>query len=163
MGIPLLTSGEACSGPGPGRKQWEQRRHSHSHPEGRSFLKSATPGAPWMPSPHSGGHAAVQIMDLAAPRYNAGRWALGADGPKQDNGRGKAEGEPRERTQEEQEEWEGVAFPYNRGRQQWKDLRDQLAKSFTVFKKTNFMQKHQYIGAVLVEATLVGFPTIYSP
>lgn len=94
MGIPLLTSGEACSGPGPGRKQWEQRRHSHSHPEGRSFLKSATPGAPWMPSPHSGGHAAVQIMDLAVPQYNAGRWALGADGPKQDNGRGKAEGSP---------------------------------------------------------------------
>lgn len=49
--------------------------------------------------------------NVAAPRYNAGRWAPGADGPDQDNGRGKAEGEPRERAQEEQEEWERVASP----------------------------------------------------
>lgn len=55
-------------------------------------------------------------------------------------------------------------FPYNRSRPLWRDLRDQQAKSFTVFFfLKNFMQKRQYIGAVLAEASPVGFPTIYSP
>lgn len=78
MGIPLLTSREACSGPGPGRKQEEQRRHSHSCSEGRRFLKPATPGAPRMPSPHVGGHAAVWITQHG--RASVQRWTLGSWG-----------------------------------------------------------------------------------
>lgn len=137
MGIPLLTSGEACSGPGPGRKQWEQRWHSHSRPEERRFLKSATQACRGCPARIWAAMLRSRSRNVAAPRYNAGRWALGADGPIRTMEEGKQKGSPGRGPRRSRKNGR-VAFPYNRGRQLRKDLRDQLAKSFTVFKKNKF-------------------------